>query len=82
MPRPDLDAVFSNVQAVDDLGMITQGLRHAVFEGDISLMSRHEHLRHFFFHGPSVHPCAHADQDEEVRRDLAESSPIFIEWET
>ena len=29
-----------------------------VYEGDISLMSRHEHLRHFFFHGPSVHPCA------------------------
>ncbi|MGD0382831.1 MAG: glycosyltransferase family A protein, partial [Thermoguttaceae bacterium] len=42
--QPDLDAVFSNVEAVDEHGMITQGPRRTVYEGDISLKSRHEHL--------------------------------------
>lgn len=56
--RPDTEAVFVNVEAVDEFGNAVQGPRRTCFEGDISLMSQHEHLRHCFFHGPSLHPCA------------------------
>ena len=56
--RPDLDAAFSNVEAVDEHDTIIQGVRHAVYEGDISSMSRHEHLRYLFFRGNSLHPCS------------------------
>jgi glycosyltransferase involved in cell wall biosynthesis len=55
---PSLDAVFSNVQAVNERDEVIQGPRRTTFEGDISLMSQLDHLMHCFFHGPSVHPCA------------------------
>jgi glycosyltransferase involved in cell wall biosynthesis/organic radical activating enzyme len=56
--RPDLDAVFSNVEGVDEHGQNVHGKPWTVFDGDISLMSRHEHLRHFLFGGNCLHPCA------------------------
>ena len=74
--RPDLDAVFSNVEAVDQRDAIIHNVRHAVYEGDISLMSRHEHLRYFFFHGNSLHPCGMFIKTKEYR-DLGGFKPYF-----
>ena len=56
--QPDLDAVFSNVNGINEHGKSIHGKPWAVFDGDISLMSRHDHLRHFLFRGNCLHPCA------------------------
>jgi glycosyltransferase involved in cell wall biosynthesis/organic radical activating enzyme len=56
--QPDLDAVFSNVNGVDEHGQSVHGKPWTVFDGDISLMSQFDHLRHFLFHGNCLHPCS------------------------
>jgi glycosyltransferase involved in cell wall biosynthesis/organic radical activating enzyme len=56
--RPDLDAVFSNVKGIDEHDQPVHGKPWSVFDGDISLMSQFDHLRHFVFYGNCLHPCA------------------------
>lgn len=55
--QPDLNAIFFNVNGVNEHGKPVCGNHYTFFDKDISLMSCHEHLRYFLFHGNSLHPC-------------------------